>query len=154
MKNRGGSVRASSPSDDQHLNHPVALAGTVDGHSLRLFVDGRQVDRTEFRNDFVHSGQKMSFGASPGEGEPHDGYNQESIGRLYEVRIANVAREKITSDVNLPLTSDDHTLAYYRVDEGSGDVFQDSYGNENHGSNVGATWLKAVESPASTKSPE
>jgi hypothetical protein len=112
------------------------------------------VDRTEFLNDFVPSGQKISLGTSSGDGEPNDGYNLEWIGRLYEVRISNVAREKSTSEVNLPLTSDDHTLAYYRVDEGSGDVLHDSSGNENHGSIVGATWLNAVESSASTKSPE
>ena len=70
----------------------------------------------------------------------HRGY--EWAGKMYEVRISNIARYMTDHDASAPLTADGHTIALYRFDEGSGDVLNDSSGNRHHGKIVGAKWVK------------
>jgi hypothetical protein len=70
----------------------------------------------------------------------HRGY--EWAGKIYEVRISNIARYSTDHDASAPLTADGRTIALYRFDEGCGDVLNDSSGNRHHGKIVGAKWVK------------
>ena len=57
----------------------------------------------------------------------HRGY--EWAGKMYEVRISNIARDMTDHDASAPLTADGHTIALYRFDEGSGEPVVMLHGN-------------------------
>ncbi|TWT96318.1 Serine/threonine-protein kinase PknB [Neorhodopirellula pilleata] len=62
------------------------------------------------------------------------------VGSIGEARISTIARYQDNFSPEFEMKTDEHTLALYRVDEGSGDVLHDSSGNEHHGTIVNAQW--------------
>lgn len=151
-----GYVSVYSSQDDQYLNRPIKLAGIIDGKALRLYIDGKQVGQTAFEHQFKPGTQKISLGTSPGDGTPHDSGGYEWAGKMYEVRISNIARYKVNYDASASLTADEHTMVLYRFDEGSGDILNDSSGNRHHGKIVGAKWANTKGAPivAAQKTPD
>ncbi|QDV35218.1 protein kinase domain-containing protein [Tautonia plasticadhaerens] len=136
-------VTAYTPGDDRYLNRPIKLAGIIEGQNLRLFVDGKQIARNAFEDQFKPSPEEISLGTSPGSGMPNDGNGYDWAGTMYGVRISNTARYTGDYDASAPLTADRNTMALYRFDEGSGDVLHDTSGNGRHGKIVGARWVNA-----------
>ena len=63
-------------------------------------------------------------------------------GIIDEVRISNTARYTEDFTPEERFEPDEHTLALYHFDEGSGDVLKDSSGNGHDGKIVGAKWVK------------
>lgn len=117
------------------------LAASWDGETYRLFVDGRLVDEaplTKFPSDklqnwFAIGGHLSRTGSSGSLCFP---------GIIDEVRISNTAR--YTDDYNPVdrLETDEHTLALYHFDEGSGKVLKDHSDNEHHGTIQGTEWVR------------
>ena len=132
--------------DNRFLKRRVKLAGVLDEESMRLYVDGKQVSQRSLPGTFTPSSQKISLGTSPGDGKPNDRYELEWKGHLFEARISNTSRYSDTYSPTVSLTSDNHTLALYRFNEGSGDQLTDVSTNGHHGRIVGAKWLKADDS--------
>ena len=58
-----------------------------------------------------------------------------------------------TSPPELGFKPDEHTLALYHFDEGTGDVLKDSSGNGHHGKIVGAKWVKQESGQVSANDP-
>lgn len=117
----------------------IHLAGTFDGESLQLFVNGKHLNTTPFNGTFKGSGLPMTIGASPSPRE--SGINYAFAGVIDQVRISRTVR--YTRDFAVPVTfdADDSTLAVYRFDEGQGETLKDSSGNKHHGEIRGATWV-------------
>lgn len=67
-------------------------------------------------------------------------------GIIDEVRISNVARYSEDFTPAKRFENDEHTLALYHFDEGSGDVLKDSSGNGHHGTIKGGEWVPLGES--------
>lgn len=63
-------------------------------------------------------------------------------GTIDEFRLSKTARysQAFTPDQQFP--ADDSTLVLYHFLEGTGDVLEDSSGNERHGKIVDAKWIK------------
>ena len=125
----------------------VHVAGTWDEDRLRLFVDGKEVATTirEHRG-YVPSASAFAIGRYPeGRGE--------FSGTMDEIRVSKVVRYTKDFIPQEEFKSDEHTLALYHFDEGSGDVLHDSSGNNHHGKIVGAKWVKVDEatSPKETQ---
>ena len=124
-------------------NRRIHLAGVCDGKSLRFYVDGvLQHSPASFvqshppnRHASVAIGKARSQLGSPG-----------FHGIIDEVRISNTARYSEDFTPQRRFEPDEHTMALYHFDEGSGDVLKDASGNGHDGKIVGAKWVKVEES--------
>ncbi len=104
---------------------------------------------------FVHNDQAATdcfFGASPNISG--DGLFQFFRGTIDEVRISNVARYTKDYTPQERLEADEHTLALYHFDEGTGDKLIDSSGHNHHGKIHGAKWVRVGGSSSSTPAPD
>lgn len=118
--------------------HHVAL--THDGVVLRLYVDGVQAASKGFVGD-VDDAATLRFGLRPG--------GAGLAGLLDEVRIWNHARSagQIAADRFLVLAgSEPGLLAYYRFEEGSGQLTAD-LGPNNHPARLGASVAAEADDP-------
>jgi hypothetical protein len=120
----------------------VHLAGTFDGKTLKLFVNGKLMKTNQLKGKFTGSGFPMTIGASPsplgiGIDFPFDGV-------IDGARISRIVR--YTKDFVPParLESDKDTLAVYRFDEADGITVADSSGNKHHGQIRGAQWVTDI----------
>jgi serine/threonine protein kinase/formylglycine-generating enzyme required for sulfatase activity len=108
------------------------VAGQWDGKSLELFIDGKPVKRNDNTGSFSPQGI-LEIGG-------HNGSRFK--GKIDEIRISNTLRYKTEFTPPDELTNDQHTLALYHFNEGSGDILKDSSGNGHDGKIVGAKWVK------------
>lgn len=63
-------------------------------------------------------------------------------GVIDELRVSDVPRYIESFTPERRFERDEHTVALYHFDEGSGDVLKDSSGNGYHGKICGATWVE------------
>jgi hypothetical protein len=124
-------------------NTRVHLAGTFDGQSLTLFVDGKPMKKNQFRGNFTASGFPLTIGASPSPGETGIDYAFEGI--IDEVRVSNTVRYTEAFEPTDVLQADADTIAVYHFDEGAGRILRDSSGNGHDGEIHGANWVGADE---------
>jgi hypothetical protein len=117
----------------------VHLAGTFDGKTLQMFVNGKLTDTRQVTGPFTGSPLPMTIGASPSPNER--GIDVAFDGLIDQVRISKTVR--YTKDFAVPaqFKSDAATLALFRFDEGKGETLADSSGNRNHGRLRGAKWV-------------
>jgi len=120
----------------------VHLAGTFDGQTLKLFVNGKHRQTTKLNGKFSGSGYPMTIGASPSPLEA--GIDFAFAGVIDGGRVSKTVR--YTEDFEPPTTlnADDDTLAVYRFDEGRGSTLTDSSGNKHHGEIRGAKWVSDI----------
>ncbi|MBL6707253.1 MAG: protein kinase, partial [Planctomycetaceae bacterium] len=102
----------------------------------RLFIDGKLVDT------------KPAQWGWPGSVDPFQLMAQ-AAGMMGETRVSTTARYDKDFTPEFDFKPDEHTLALYHFDEGSGDVLKDSSGNGHHGKIVGAKWLQAESAVSS-----
>ncbi len=77
-------------------------------------------------------------------------------GSIDELRISSIARYNNSFMSFMPerrFEPDEHTVALYHFDEGVGDEFKDSSGNNQHGKLFGAKWISTTTPPSLTPSP-
>nr|MBC8357152.1 DUF1583 domain-containing protein [Planctomycetota bacterium] len=117
----------------------VHLAGTFDGKTLQMFVNGKLTDTRQVTGPFTGSALPMTIGASPSRNER--GIDVAFDGLIDQVRISKTVRYKADFTVPTLFEADESTLALYRFDEGKGDTLADSSGNNNHGQLRGAIWV-------------
>ena len=117
----------------------VHLAGTFDGQTLKVFVNGKHRQTTELNGKFSGSGYPMTIGASPSPREI--GIDFAFAGVIDGVRVSKTIR--YTEDFAVPtmFEADENTLALYRFDKGRGQTLADSSGNKHHGEIRGAKWV-------------
>jgi len=121
------------------------LAGVFDGKRVRLFVDGQIVPtEAEMESPPKTSLLPLAIGANPEESDPFKA-DYFFRGVIDEVRVSFCARYDKRFTPQERLEPDEHTLALYHFDEGSGNVLQDSSGNGHHGEIVGAKWGKVED---------
>jgi hypothetical protein len=113
------------------INRWYHVAGTYDGNTLRIYVDG------------VFKGSKDIGAVTIGNSSPLyfsfdevGSYPYYFDGEMKEVRIWNTARSdsEIQADMNNALSGNEPNLAgYWRLDEGSGQIVHDYSINGNNG---------------------
>lgn len=121
------------------LNVWSHLAGTYDGATIRLYVNGFEVSNRPFTGAVTTSASQLWIGSSM--------FNEFFAGRIDDVRIYSGAltRAAIQSDMNTPLSgavppTDTGLKLSYAFGEGSGGTTSDSSGNAHTGTISGATW--------------
>jgi hypothetical protein len=117
----------------------IHLAGTFDGKTLKLFVDGKLMKTTQLNGKFTGSGFPMTIGASPSPREL--GIDFPFAGVIDQVRISKTVRYAKEFKVPTEFEADASTLVLYRFDEGKGTILSDSSGNKHHGEIRGAKWV-------------
>ena len=120
------------------VNSTYCLAGVWDGDLLTLYVDGQRQHNSQpfkppsLRETIIRIG-----------GSPYERFHFHGI--IDEVRISNIARYTEDFTPQCRFEPDEHTMALYHFDGGSGDVLKDSSGNGHDGKIVGAKWVKVDE---------
>lgn len=152
---QGGDAPTIIASDTKKytLDGKVTLCGVFDGRTIQFFVDGKQLSTAEAYsnnvnlgsfNDLIVPSQQIPLGTPFCIGK-HATQDRYFPGIIDEVRISNVARYTEDYKPTDRLEADEHTLALYHFDEGSGDVLKDSSGNSHHGKIVGAKWVRVAD---------
>ncbi len=114
----------------------VRLAGVLDANELRIFVDGKRLGKSAIALPLVAPIEPFLIGGN-------------FRGVIDEVRVSKLARYSTDYVPSERLQADEHTLALYHFDEGTGSELKDSSGNGHHGKIVGAKWVRLSEgSPA------
>lgn len=137
----GGSWRSASTTTGAiSANTWHHVAGTFDGSTIRVFVDGTLLGSTS------HSGT-INDPSSPSVtlGSNIQG-SQKLVGLLDEVRVSNSARYSQSFSPLRRYSTDANTVAIWHLDEGSGQSLTDSSGNGNSGT-LGADGSIASDDP-------
>jgi hypothetical protein len=121
--------------------HFAAVRNATNINLYDLYIDGELIGTANTSSTInvpiIRFGRRVS---PPGNGFPF-------VGNMDEVRFWNHARsqEQIKRYMNTRLIGNPalHTglVAYYPMDEGTGDVVGDFSQNNNNGTRVGATWI-------------
>jgi len=128
------------------LGKRTNIAVTYKGNVAQIYVNGHKKGEMNFKGLEIHTDRSFSIGWKD---------IRNFKGSIDEVRFSNTARYSKDFTPKDRFESDEHTLALYHFDEGSGDVLKDSSGNGHDGKIVGAKWVKMddelqVTEPATT----
>ena len=116
------------------------VAGVYAEGEVRLYVDGELIGSKAVPPvDEMGSATDMNIG-----GRIHGSNSFGAFkGQIDEVRISNTTRYTDNFTPSRRYDSDEHTLALYHFDEGTGDILEDSSGNGHDGKIIGAKWVTA-----------
>ena len=128
--------------NDGSWHHLIATWSSVDGLG-RVYVDGQEItylDNNQFTvNDYNPSPINYTIGTKL------DNNDNGFIGEVDEIKLFHISFDE--SEIN-NLFNDNfnyNPVAYYKFNEGEGNMLHDHSGNQNHGAVNGATWV-ALES--------
>jgi uncharacterized repeat protein (TIGR02543 family) len=113
------------------------IAGTYDGSSIKIYINGIERGSQAYANGIVDSGTSLFIGARHGPGWPFKGLIDEvrvwNNDRTAEQILANMHRQLLGNEAGL--------MAYYKLDTGTGTVAYDASPNGNNGTLTnGPTW--------------
>ncbi|MDA1049906.1 MAG: hypothetical protein O3C40_05435 [Planctomycetota bacterium] len=118
----------------------IHIAGVLNDSKPRLFVNGKlagqqgtsggpiQWGEGDFLIGAAHLGKTLAYFFD---------------GLIDEVRISNIARYTEDFTPQKRFEPDEHTIALYHFDEGSGEVAHDASDNRHDGKIIGAQWVTA-----------
>lgn len=141
----------------QNISHDIPLcfdstyhvAGTYDGDSIRYFINGVQVASTAWGGNLYQNSLITSVGNVSPDAE---GYNEQFVGYLDEVRIWNTARNanELSSNMyNLPNpTSQTGLVAYYKFDGN----YENEQGNAAYNGIASGSSISNIDNPFYTGS--
>ncbi|MBD2600506.1 MULTISPECIES: sulfatase-like hydrolase/transferase [Microcystis] len=112
-------------------------AGTFDGKSIRLYIDGEEVARKDYVGKIQADNGSLFIGWDDGIGGRY--FN----GQITEVCLWNIARREqdIKGDMYRRLKGNEPGLVgYWPLNEGSGNIVTDKTGKGSNGTINGATW--------------
>ncbi len=109
----------------------VHVAATYDGSQMRIYQNGQLVGQQNETGSITSEPSKQAWiGSSPNSGL------RPWLGEVDDVRIWNVARsqQEIADNMNYELTGvEDGLFAYYKLNEGGGQLAYDATGNQSNG---------------------
>lgn len=135
-----------SPVNALTLNTWAHVAGTFDGDSMRLFLNGVRI-----ASKVMHAKIVASTAFKPSIGKISDtgtGQTRYWIGRLDEIRVwsrALSAGELLAHKGNhIDTTGANRLVGYWRLNEGTGTLTSDLSASGNNGTLNGPTWITFV----------
>lgn len=122
-------------------NAPIDLAAVFNDNKWRIYVNGKHVTESKFLYPAGTYKSLGSFARIGGWVGQDPGQRTGFVGVVGPIRISRSAR--YNSDYTPPtrFEADQDTAVLYQLDEGQGDVLNDSSGNNHHGKIVGAKWI-------------
>ncbi len=122
------------------------IAGVYTGTQVMLYINGQLIQTEDAIGELTHgTGVVMNLGDNPTW--PGRFWN----GRLDEIRIWEVARTEAEIQANMSVElsgTESGLVAYYPMNEGSGNVLGDASGNENDGQLVNmddTSWVEGFQ---------
>ena len=132
--------RARASNEEAVRNLRVHLAGTFDGKTMNLFVDGkRQRSEKKLKGSFNPSPLMMTIGGSPSPTPA--GVDWAFDGIMDGVRFSKSIRYTDDFEVPAMLTTDDDTLAVYDFEQKHDTILKDVSGNGHDGEIHDAAWV-------------
>lgn len=146
---------ALSISNALSLNTWSHVAGTFDGSTVKVFINGLQVGSTAFTGTIVPPvAFPLSIGSLSDGGMPAGRYWN---GRMDEVRIWSRALTgaELASNMNTHISAAQQTglVGYWRFNEGMGTTLADSSASGNNGTASGTTFITQVPFNQSAATP-
>ncbi len=144
-------VSISSPANTIKLNnwHHIAAVIDVKKDSFKLFIDGNEVGRSNYRGaKSIHKSQLPFRIGWLHWNDPK--LNKSYVGQIDEVRIWNIPRteEQIRTDMNKQLNGDEPGLiGYWKFDEVKEGIITDSSPNNNDAKLVADAKLEPYKRP-------
>lgn len=114
------------------------VAGTFDGSTLKIYINGEEAGSTPFSGSIAQAPCSVYIG-----GHYNNYVNRQWDGQVDEVRIWNVCKteNEIMQDMQNPLTGSEAGLVgLWRMQEGSGSITYDLTENAFDGMIYGALW--------------
>jgi hypothetical protein len=129
----GGS--AISSANTILLNQWYHIAGTYDGTSIKLYVDGKIIGTTSYSGGNAGN-STCNLGRSPAF------TNRLFEGKIDELRVWNTARTETEIKANMFKEIGTHTnlKAYFKMSNGTGTTLTDNSGNSSTGTLSGSQW--------------
>ncbi|MCA9089974.1 MAG: SUMF1/EgtB/PvdO family nonheme iron enzyme [Planctomycetaceae bacterium] len=118
--------------DEANWMHVAAVLGNP--KDFLLFINGKLVNHNT--GEWGWPGSKLPFRLM-----------DRAAGLLGETRVSTVARYDRDFIPEFGFSPDEHTLALYHFDEGTGDVLKDASGNGYDGKIFGAKWVRTDAKP-------
>lgn len=140
-------INATSPIGAMTLNTWYHVAGSYDGDTLRVFINGNQVGATPFTGSIVAPfAYPVAIGRLSDQGQAPSRF---WLGNIDEVRIWNraLSQSEILAHKNTHLDTSivqNGLVGYYRFNEGTGTTINDLSGSGNNGSLSGAVFSTLV----------
>lgn len=148
-------IRAFSPTGAMALNTWYHVAGTYDGDSIRVFINGVQQGATSLPSGMI---QGLAYPIRIGSlSDQAQGQGRFWAGQIDEVRIWDRALD--TAEINakrfyhLDAAQETGLVGYWRFNAGSGTNVVDQTVNANNGTTIGATWSPLVPFNQTTTAP-
>lgn len=135
-------VGAASPAGSMLVNTWYHVAGTYDGDSVRVFINGVQRGATSLPDGMIQGlAYPIRIGRLSDQSQTQTRYFS---GQIDEVRIwerALTASEILTRyNTHLDPTQETGLVGYWRFNNGTGNTVTDQTANGNNGTTSGATW--------------
>jgi hypothetical protein len=144
INNSGNAVswkEAKSGSGKLQLNTWHHVAGTYDGHKIKLYIDGDQVASKNFSGSIDPS---IDYDLKVGRIADNNTVDKRFFdGWIDDVRIWNdaLSESDIQAGMNEQISgSSNHLVAYWKFNEGSGTTVDDVGSTTSQGTIVGALW--------------
>ncbi len=148
-------VGASSTTGSMSLNTWYHVAGTYDGDSVRVFINGVQQGATALPFGMI---QGLAYPIRIGRlSDQTQGQTRYWAGQIDEVRVWDRALD--TAEINakrlshLDVTQETGLVGYWRFNAGSGTSVVDQTLNANNGTTSGTTWSALVPWNQTTTAP-
>ncbi|MDZ8237185.1 MAG: LamG-like jellyroll fold domain-containing protein [Nostoc sp. ChiQUE01a] len=112
-------------------------AGTFDGRTIRLYIDGEEVARTEAPGQLNNDNGRLYIGRDV------DSPSRYFNGQISEVQVWDKALTKAEIEDNLHRSlvgNEPGLIGYWPLNEGSGDKVLDRTHRALHGKRIGAAW--------------
>ena len=132
----GNSMVAYQYPSDTNWHH-IAFIRDITKFSLRLFIDGNLVDSSVDNTSIINNNNAMVCIGARNNGI---GIYEEWKGDLKLIRVSNISRYSNSFIPNINYTSDNNTLGFWSLDEGSGIVANDLSNNGHNGNINNCKW--------------
>jgi hypothetical protein len=133
------SVTFQYPSDT--LWHHIAFVRDFSQSALRLFIDGSLVNSSVDNSSTINNNNAMVCIGARNNGI---GIYEEWKGGLKLIRVSNINRYTNSFVPNVNYTSDNNTLGFWPLNEGSGNIANDLSNNGHNGSINNSIWFSDV----------
>lgn len=132
-----GSSLVQYPYPSDTLWHHLAFVRDVSQSTLRLFIDGILVNSVVDNSSTINNNNAMVCIGARNNGSIYEEWS----GGLKLIRVSNIGRYLTSFTPSLDYASDNHTLGFWPLSEGTGNIAYDLSNNGHNGTINNAGWV-------------